>query len=495
MLRSTLAAGSLLALAACHGRPSAVDAKPSTPASSTNRATATAEREPGGCATLVDTEAPDTLRLSRNRTGLALYASDQAGLALVDVEDADRPSVVALSPMTGTTIGVFQLRGAAVIVSAPWDRPGVTVVRAVDLWRTPGRTVGEIELAGEPRDARRVGEVVVVTHDLPAARPMTALATFSVNAGGLAKRDEVQLAGLGATAGASPRGLAVARETGAAQTAVTWVAIPDDTTGAMRIEGSTTIAGVIPRWRRISDRVLDVTEDDRVRVVACASAECPVGGDAIYSAIDFATPTAPRVFASAPIPRAADAVIGFQGTRLVVARAALDRSDASEIAFFDTEQALALAGAVRVRGFVGSLTVRDSGDVVALGWTGSAASGKRAIVHLLDARSTRPRLVGSTSFGGDWTWSPAYDDDRAISFDPFSTLGAIPMTTIHGTGDALPAAELIAFDPNGPRAVATENVASVDRLLFVDGRLLAFSADGVRVLHRGGSVTTEPMKW
>ena len=55
-------------------------------------------------------------------------------------------------------------------------------------------------------------------------------------------------------------------------------------------------------------------------------------------------------------------------------------------------------------------------------------SGRERTCARDDARA--PKLVGSTTSGGDWTWSHAYDDGRAISFDPASTLAALPITTI-----------------------------------------------------------------
>jgi hypothetical protein len=467
---------------------------------------------------MTDAEDPDVLRVSSGsgraraaREGLVLYANAQVGLALVDVADPDDPKLVATSPFIGTPIGVFERDAGAVVVFAPWDRPAETVVRAIELGRRDaGRTIGEIVLPGAPRDARRVGDAIVVTREVPsegrARAPLTAVTTFVLDSDGLTKRDEIRLSGWGAVTGGSPHGVAVAREAppelGGERTSVTWIGISPDDLGIERLRGTATFAGVVPRWRRASDHVVDVAEDARVRVVTCATTACPPGEAATYAAIDFAEPDRPRLASWSMIARAGDGVFNFDGERLFVARPPLERADATELAVFRTSGELAPLGAVRLRGTVASITVRHDpesvrrgsvGDLVVLGWTGSASESRRAIVHQIDARRT-PRLIGSTSFGGDWTWSPAYDDDRSISFDPTSTLAALPITTMRGQSGALTAAQVLSLGPTGPRNVMERELTVADRLLFVDGRLLAFSADGVVVVRQPGEPRVQK-KW
>jgi hypothetical protein len=454
-----------------------------------------ATRTLGSCGTLADVESPEILRVmpaNGGGNGLVLYANPQVGLAMVDVTAPDVPKIVGLSEVKGTPLGVFGLRGAAVLVYQPWDRPDETAVRAVEIApQGTGRTIGEVVLPGAPRDARRLGDMIVVTREVAsdAKTPTTVVNTFTLDKRGLSLRDEHRLAGRGAVAGGSPYGIAVAREAepelGEDRTAVTWLSVVDDTPGSMRVHGTATVSGVVPRWRRATDHTIDVAEDARVRLVACATSACAPGDAAAYAAIDFAQPDQPRVTSWSLLARAGDGIVNFDGLRLIVARPAADRSDTTELAFFDTAKELSPVGTIRVRGAIGSVAVRDGGDVVALGWTGGASSGKRAIVHHIDARQT-PKLIGAAAFGGDWTWSPAYDDDRAISFDPASTLAALPMTTTHGSDPARTAAQVLSIGRSGPRNVVEKEVAGADRLLFVEGRLLAFSADGVAVVHDSG---------
>lgn len=437
---------------------------------------------------LLDVEPPDTLRLvhGADRDGAdrtVLYASESLGVVLVDVSNPDVPQIRGRLALQGRPLGVFEVKGAAIVVYEPWDRPATTIVRAFAIEpRIAGRSLGQLAITGTPRDARRIGDFVVVTRETQASD--TALESFTIGKAGLVAGGAIELLGHMAVTGASSRGIAIARSAphtlGPDRTSITWLGL-DPELGSLSLQGTVTVSGVIPRWRS-SRQVLDVTDADEVRVVMCARDACASDEEAAYATVDFALPAYPRLTSWSLVARAAGAVIGFQATRLVVARPAADRSDATELLFLRPDERLAPAHELRLRGTVGTIVAHESGDVVTVGWTGSAATGKRAIVHHVDARGA-PRLVGATSFGGDWTWTRAYEDERSMSFDPLSMLAALPMTTVRNGAGPIAAVQVLSFDPAGPRALAEPPLPLGDRLLFVDGRLLAFSADGVVVIR------------
>jgi hypothetical protein len=184
------------------------------------------------------------------------------------------------------------------------------------------------------------------------------------------------------------------------------------------------------------------------------------------------------------LARAGGGVFAFTGSRLFVARPPQEGSDATELAVFRTEQNLIPQGTVRLNGTVGSIIARDE-DAITLGWTGTMSAYRHAIVHHVDVRRA-PRRIGSAAFGGDWTWSPAFDDDRAISFDPNATFAALPMTTVREQGGAHTAVQVFSFPPSGPRVLDEREVGAAERVVFVDGRLLALSAEGVTVVAAPG---------
>lgn len=500
-MRPSLVALTLVSLAGCRtGAPPPSDLGLATPTWTSSadllepKARGTEDPSAPGCATLKDSEAADVLKVTRGEDRLVLYANGQTGLLVVDVSRPDEPVVLASSPFVGTPIAVFEHRGAAIVVFSPGDRPASTVVRALALTgRTLGRPLGELELPGAPRDAWRVDDTIVVTRELPPvagaprARAWTAVTTFTIGNEGLREQRTIELSGGGAVTGASPWGVAVARAAdealGPDRTSVTWLGMTDGD-GALHEDGTITFAGVVPRWRRATDHTIDVTEDGQVRVVACTTAGCTPGEPAAYAAIDFAEPLRPRLTSWATLERVGGGAVAFTANRLFVARPPVDGADATELAVFRTEQELVRLGAVRLDGNVASIVARD-GDAIVLGWTGSASAGRRAVVHHVDTRRG-PRRVGSASFGGDWTWSPAYDDERALSFDPNATVAALPMTTLRERTGAKTAVQVLSFTPSGPQPVLEREVGAAERVLFVDGRLLAFAADGVTVVTAPG---------
>ncbi len=443
-------------------------------------------REPG-CATLRDTEAGDVIHA--NGAGRVLYAHPEIGLAIVDVSLPDEPKLVGASSFVGSPLGVFERGEIGLVAFTPWNTEKLqTTIRAVDLApEKKMRTLSELTLAGDARDVRRVGDVLVVTRDSTAdVDGLTILTTVGFGSDGLKVRDEILLRGRGATIGSSPWGVAVARAAekgqGIDRSAITYVSIGNDGVGSLRPHGTSVIEGAVLPWRRGGDGIIDVSEDNRVRVVACATTACSPGTAATFATIDFTNLEAPRTAGWSMIGNAgADGIFRFAGESLIVARQVPGKSGVTEIVHFDAERSLYVKGSLRVRGTIAALAVQND-SVVALGWTGDASAGKRAIVHRVDARSMR--LVGSASFGDDWTWSPAWDDDRAVSFDPGSMLAAFPVTTVARSGAPISAVQILTLGKvGGPRGVdMIETEAAAQRLMFIGGRLLAFGNDGVSVV-------------
>ena len=71
---------------------------------------------------------------------------------------------------------------------------------------------------------------------------------------------------------------------------------------------------------------------------------------------------------------------------------------------------------------------------------------------------------------------------------PLGPLAALPVTTLRGAGDATHAAQILRLTASGPRALAEERAPGIglDRVLFVEGRLLGFLVGtiGRRVLEK-----------
>ncbi len=119
---------------------------------------------------------------------------------------------------------------------------------------------------------------------------------------------------------------------------------------------------------------------------------------------------------------------------------------------------------------------------MALGSTGSPGTQMKMIVHDLDVRRPAvPRTRTSATFGSDWTWSLASDDDDAMSFDPASNLVAIPFTAWrHADERYVTGAQLVDLGRFGGQAApALPADGWVERAVFLDGHLVTLGPNGI----------------
>jgi hypothetical protein len=85
------------------------------------------------------------------------------------------------------------------------------------------------------------------------------------------------------------------------------------------------------------------------------------------------------------------------------------------------------------------------------------------------------------TFGSDWTWSAALDDDNALSFDPASHLVAVPFTAWrHADKRYVTGTQLIELGASGGRPFSTFHAEGlVERAIFLDGQLVTLWPGGV----------------
>jgi uncharacterized secreted protein with C-terminal beta-propeller domain len=219
-------------------------------------------------------------------------------------------------------------------------------------------------------------------------------------------------------------------------------------------------------------------EGHAVRFLACKTTECRVEDDALVRVIDFArgaedirTALPVRVGAGVPVARFAD-------DHLYVA-------DNGALRVIDLHPTPRVVGSVPLSGTLSALHPHGT-RVLTVGTVGTPGTGIRVAVHDVDVRvPSLPRLRGTATFGHDWTWSRAADDDRAISVDPSRELMALPFSTWRATdGRYATGAQVLAFARGAP--VLRETLPAdghVERVMFVKGRLLAIGGGAVTMLE------------
>lgn len=424
------------------------------------------------CATMRDVAASDLVAVD----GDVLYQLDEAeGFVVTDVADVESPRELARVASVGTPLALYLRPPVAWVVFVDWAAGAKTVLRAVDVRRPDApRVVGEASVPGVASGTALIDGVLYVLAGTPAT-----LSSHRIAGDGVARADELRLDGAAAALAASPAGLA-AVATLARGVSVTFVDLPAaDRPGALFVRASRAIDGGFPAWER---DVVNVDEEQAVRLVTCATSACLPDDDVSVRTIDFGR-GAEQVRASMPIGVARGVPVArFSDDWLYV-------GDGPDLRVVRLAPVPRVVARTRVPGTIAA--IRPNGDhLLVVGTEGAPATGVRVFVADVDVRAPlSPRLRGAASFGDDWTWTRAADDDRAISVDPSSSLVATPFATFRAKdGRYATGARLVSLSERAPSlGAALPADGHVERVVFVRGRPLAVGAGRVTPLVRRGA--------
>jgi hypothetical protein len=446
------------------------------PASST-------EDQPRACATLRDVAVSDVVRVD----GATLfYAEASEGLAIVDVSDAAAPRTVARVPFVGTPTALFVHEGIAWVVFLDSDArfleaKTATVIRAIDV-RTPDapRVIGQEVREGSTTIAKLVDGSLYTLRAGPSGGSV--IESFEVLHGALHALDQVVLEGSPAQLAASSAGLAAVTLTGEGAQ-VAWIDLALQRGGAIGLREAVRLPGGVATWERGDGRIVDADDGQRVRLITCATRACGPAEPATLRTIDFSGPGSARVLAPLRLTeRGGLPLTRFAEELLYVAETSRARKDATTLHVARTEEAGArFVGHVALRGMLSAIVPRD-GSIVALGTVGGPDAPVHIVVHDIDVqRPEAPRVRASVTFGSDWTWSAALDDDNALSFDPASHLVAVPFTAWrHADKRYVTGTQLIELGASGGRPFSTFHAEGlVERAIFLDGQLVTLWPGGV----------------
>lgn len=491
----------MLAASACQSRDTpAVDSSSGLPANAPPVVAAPARSGPSSttdvplaCATLRDVTTSDVVRVD----GTTLfYAETSTGLTIVDVSDAGNPRAVANVPFVGTPLALFVREGIAWIVFVDFDARfagpdhASTVVRALDV-RTPSKPLrlGDEIRAGHARDAKLVGGVL---YTLAARGAGSLVESFAVVRGQLQWLDRVALEGAPAQLAGTPAGLA-AVTTFENRAEVTWLDLPLERPGTLVPRATVKTPGGVATWDRGDGRIVDADEGQRVRLVTCATRSCGPDEGATLRVLDFADTAPAHVSASLEITkRGGLPITRFANELLFVGETATSAEDTTLLHVVRTDKDRPRkVSTLALRGLVSGLVARD-GSLVALGSTAtaSAESQVRIAVYDLDVRRPEaPRVRGSATFGSDWTWSPALDDENAMSFDPASNLVSVPFTAWrYQDSRYITGTQLVDLGRHGAQNLdSIPSDGFVERAVFLDGHLVTIGPKGIHGFEYGGA--------
>jgi hypothetical protein len=457
-------------------------------------------------------EETDLYRLEGNRL---YYLNSYRGLMVFDVTDVDHPALLGRSPIYGSPVDMIVRNGVAVVVVADWygslddGSPFYgSIVRGLDATDPANiKVLGDAKLGGWVRDDRVVGDVIyAVSEDYgwsygwDVGYAGTSTETVIVSSVSFANNvissvGKVDFPGYTGVFNVTPNSILLAHDAPPAangktsgQTELLYLDISDPG-GQISQRGSLTVNGQVQGWGADNGRWnLDFSDGLTAHVVGCASGVygyCDSTAGYVLSIGDFSNPDAPVLSAELTIPSTGwSPAARFDSSRLYLSPMGYyDYGTSSSTPFqvydLTDPKAPALAGTLSIPGTVWNILPAPNLRLFALGsdYSSSTSSDSVSLKYLDVTRPTSPQLIGTSTFGQGWAWTPAAGTFKAFTMDATQGLVVLPFSgwsnTTQKYNDGL---QLIDFTAS---SIATDGAALtrgwVERGIFVKNRLVSLS--------------------
>jgi hypothetical protein len=496
---------------------------------------------PGASTTTTTTrtvEETDLYRLEGNRL---YYLNAYRGLMVFDVTDVDHPKLLGRSAIFGSPVDMIVRNGVAIVVVADWygqmdDGSPFhgSIVRGLDATDpTNIKVLGEAKLGGWVRDDRVVGDVIyAVSEDYGwvygwngpvgggvAVSGGSSTETVIVSSVSFANNviqsvGKVSFDGYTGVFNVTPNSIllahtAPATATGAAsnQTELLYLDISDPA-GNIVQRGSLTVSGQVQGWGADNGRWnLDFADGKTAHVVGCAAGAygyCDGTSGYVLSIGDFTNPDAPTLSGVLTIPSTGWSVAArFDTNRLYLSPQSgyYDPSGTSTTPFqvYDLTNSTApvLAGTVSITGTVWNILPAPNSRLFALGELYTSNSDSVSLQYLDVTTPSAPQLIGTSTFGEGWAWTPAAGTFKAFTMDATKGMVVLPFSGWTSTKQAYNnGLQLIDFTASSiTTGGASKTRGWVERGIFVANRLVSLSDLALSVVdytnHNAPVVTNE----
>jgi len=457
-------------------------------------------------------EETDLYRLEGDRL---YYLNSYRGLMVFDVTDVDHPALLGRSPIYGSPVDMIVRNGVAIVVVADWygqladGSPFYgSIVRGLDATDPANiKVLGDAKLGGWVRDDRVVGDVIyAVSEDYGVAYgwnygyAASATETVIVSSVSFANNvisavGEVDFPGYTGVFNVTPNSILLAHDappaangTPSGQSQLLYLDISDPA-GHIAQRGSLIVNGQVQGWGADNGRWnLDFSDGLTAHVVGCASGSygyCDSTAGYVLSIGDFSNPDAPVLSSQLAIPSTGwGAAARFDSSRLYLSPSGYydygtNQSTPFQVYDLTNPKAPALAGTLSIPGTVWNILPAPSLRLFALGSDYSSSSnGDSVSLKYLDVTNpSSPQLIGTSTFGQGWAWTPAAGTFKAFTMDATQGLVVLPFSgwsnTTQTYNDGL---QLIDFTAS---SIATDGAALtrgwVERGIFVKNRLVSLS--------------------
>lgn len=473
-------------------------------------------------------EETDLYRLEGDRL---YYLNGYRGLLVFDVADVNNPKLLGRSPIYGHPVEMIVRGGIANVVVSDWygkldDGSPFhgSIVRGLDA-RDPAniKVLGEARLGGWVRDTRVVGSVIyAVTEEygydsygwgdgsadgVSVSSTSNKVVVSSVSFGGLDIKatGRMEFPGWGGIFHVSSGAIMFAHdvtdgskgwEEPTGKTELQYIDISDPN-GAIKPRGKTIVNGRVQGWGADNGRWnIDFADGSTAHTIGCGGRWCGESGY-VLATVDFSNPDAPKLASELAIAGTGwTPAARFAGSRMYLSPTGdywYGGSKASTpIQIYDLSSAAApkLAGSTEIDGNVW-LFVPSGDKLFALGNEYDPSGGpygygssKVSLRYLDVADAAHPSVIGTSSFGEGWAWTPAAgtfkafakDDTKGLVVLPFS--GWSPKAYAYTNG-----LQLIEFTPTSIKTSGTAKTKGwVERGIFVKDRLVSLSDTALSVV-------------
>jgi hypothetical protein len=249
--------------------------------------------------------------------------------------------------------------------------------------------------------------------------------------------------------------------------------------GSMQVDGTIQNGGADNgRWN------LDYSDTGKIaHVIGCASSGC--GAGYILGSADFNKPDAPVSLPPLAIPSTGwSAAARFDSNRMYLSPGYTYTTNAgtTPLQIYDLSNPAApvLAGQTQMPGRVW-LMIPSGTQLFALGQNninGVGGSSSQVSLNYLDVtNAAAPTLIGTSSFGDGWAWTPAASTFKAFTKDPTQGLVVLPFSGWSSSYQKYNnGVQLIEFTPTTiSTAGAAHTKGYVERGIFANGRILSMS--------------------
>ncbi|MGZ3423428.1 MAG: beta-propeller domain-containing protein [Polyangiales bacterium] len=480
----------------------------------------------GGGATTTTTRKVEETDLYRLEGDRLFYLNAYRGLMVFDVSDVVHPKLMGRSPIYGQPVEMLVRGSVASIVVADWygkmdDGSPFhgSIVRQIDATDPAHMKVnGEAKLGGWVRDVRVVGDVLyAVSEDYgwyygwdgyygdgvagtsASTGPKVVVSSVAFGGGAVKQMGTQSFDGYGGVFNVTQDAILLAHDevtdpskpwdiTG--RTVLQYIDIRDPA-GTIKLRGDITVDGRIQGWGADNGRWnLDFADEHYAHTIGCGDRYCGgAGSHFVLATVDFENPDAPVLRSKLDIPGTAwTPTARFDNGRMYLSPSNgywYDGTSAAKtpVQIFDISNpaAPALAGSTEIEGAVW-LFMPSGNRLFALGNEYDPSKpyygGSKVSLRYIDVtNAAAPSVIGTSTFGDGWAWTPAAGTFKAFTKDDKQGLVVLPFSGWSSKdGQYNNGLQLIEFSDTSINTSGTAKTRGwVERGIFVKGKLVSLS--------------------